>query len=259
MFVVNPAGLALTDITTTVPENDAASWTAGVSFDLGDRVVRTHRVFQSTVEDNLGNDPDLEDQNLVDAKWLEVRYTNAFTCFDGVLANKTQATRTGPDNAMAGNSVNGTPPVLVLDFESELYVDGDWSPYLELGLNPAAAPMIADISGLGNVDTIMLFGISAYRVEVVALNSVGQVLSRRGQSMSARQVASYYEWFTTPPEAVSDRLVMSDLPAATTRLIVSLEGATVSIGEIVIGRSLMLAACSPIKPQAVLLRPPATR
>lgn len=56
--------------------------------------------------------------------------------------------------------------------------------------------------------------------------------------MAARQVSGYYEWFTTPPEAVSDRLVFAHLPAATVRLVVALEGASVSIGEIVVGRSI---------------------
>lgn len=238
MYVVPFAAIALSDITTTVPEDDAPAWDVATTYALGDRVVRDHRLFQSTIEDNLGNDPALEDQALVSARWLEVRYTNAYTCFDGVLANKTVAEREDAESVMAAYSVAGVPPLVVMDFVADQYAVADWAPYLEIGLNPAAAPLITEITGLSNVDAVMLFGVSAFRVEVVALDGAGQVLERREQSMAARQVSGYYEWFTTSPEAVSDRLVFPELPAATARLIVALEGASVILGEIAIGRSI---------------------
>ena len=91
MLVCEPVEISLDNVSVSVAEGDEPAWAVGVTYGLGDRVVRDHRIFESMVADNLGTDPALVDQSKVSAEWLEVQYTNAYAAFDGVLDNPTVA------------------------------------------------------------------------------------------------------------------------------------------------------------------------
>jgi len=91
MLVCAPIEVSLDNVSVSLPEDDAPPWAALSTFDLGDRVVRDHRIFQSMIADNIGIDPATVDQTSVGAEWLEVEYTNAYRAFDGVLNNPTVA------------------------------------------------------------------------------------------------------------------------------------------------------------------------
>ena len=87
--LIPPLDLALADYTTSVAENDAPVWASGTTYQLGNEVIRDHKVFVSAENNNLGNDPLLEDQDSPTAKWIFKSYTNAFRFVDGTIVNKT--------------------------------------------------------------------------------------------------------------------------------------------------------------------------
>ncbi|AJE46002.1 hypothetical protein [Celeribacter indicus] len=91
MLVCEPLGIDLDRVSVSLPEDDAPPWEAETSYGLGAQVLRGHRVFQSMVEDNLGIDPLTVDPTKLSADWLEVEYSNAYRCFDGVIARPTVA------------------------------------------------------------------------------------------------------------------------------------------------------------------------
>lgn len=74
-----------------VPENDYAAWAAGTTYADGDRVivVAVHKIYESLINANTGNDPTTDDGT----KWLEVSATNRWKAFDNVLGE--QVVRTG--------------------------------------------------------------------------------------------------------------------------------------------------------------------
>lgn len=77
-------------ITSNVPENDHAAWSAGATFNTGDRVISTltHKVYQSVVDGNTGHDP--TDSGNVPTYWVEVGSTNRWRAFDKTLGQDTE-------------------------------------------------------------------------------------------------------------------------------------------------------------------------
>jgi hypothetical protein len=72
----------------SVPENDAPVWGAGIAYALGGRVIRagSHRVFESLTAGNVGHDPLASP-----AQWLDVGPTNRWSMFDEALGTLTTA------------------------------------------------------------------------------------------------------------------------------------------------------------------------
>lgn len=72
-----------------VPENDHPVWTAGATFNLGDRVISTvtHRVYQSVANANTARDP--TEAGNVPTYWVEVGSTNRWRAFDKTLGQDT--------------------------------------------------------------------------------------------------------------------------------------------------------------------------
>ncbi|QIL69559.1 carbohydrate-binding protein [Diaphorobacter sp. HDW4B] len=75
-------------IGTGVPEADYGEWNASASYGVSDRVIvaATHKVYQSTVASNVGNDPTAV---VAEPKWLEVGATNRWKAFDKSVSSQT--------------------------------------------------------------------------------------------------------------------------------------------------------------------------
>lgn len=76
-----------------VPENDYAAWAVGTTYAAGDRVIVTtgyHKIYESKLGGNVGNDPTTDDGT----NWLEVSSTNRWKMFNAVVQEQTvQATQ----------------------------------------------------------------------------------------------------------------------------------------------------------------------
>ncbi|MBT2242691.1 hypothetical protein JQK15_03995 [Sphingobium sp. BHU LFT2] len=71
----------------TVVEDDYPAWAAGTAYPLGARVLlgNTHRIYESAIDDNLGNDP------VSSGQWLDIAPTNRWAMFDQALGSLTEA------------------------------------------------------------------------------------------------------------------------------------------------------------------------
>ncbi|UAK25868.1 fibronectin type III domain-containing protein [Sphingomonas nostoxanthinifaciens] len=77
-------------ISINVPENDYPEWDAGATYGNGARVIKAsmHRVYESVVGGNVGNDP----VSPTNTKWTDVGPTNRWAMFDQALGSVTTAT-----------------------------------------------------------------------------------------------------------------------------------------------------------------------
>lgn len=73
----------------TVPEADYAAWAGGATYGVGDRVISTatHRVYESLIAGNIGNDPTAADT----AAWVDAGPTNRWAMFDPAAGPATRA------------------------------------------------------------------------------------------------------------------------------------------------------------------------
>ncbi|NIB44810.1 hypothetical protein HBA55_34840 [Pseudomaricurvus alkylphenolicus] len=83
--------IAITSVTSNVPEDDYPAWVSDndPGYAQGERAISpaTHRIYESLIPGNLGNDPDDRDNH--SDKWLDVSATNLHKMFDGKLADQT--------------------------------------------------------------------------------------------------------------------------------------------------------------------------
>lgn len=84
MFLINPVTVDPADFTTNVTEDDAATWNAGTTYALGDRVIYVSKVYESLQDSNTGNNP-----ATATTWWIEVSVTNPYRMFDGKLGSPT--------------------------------------------------------------------------------------------------------------------------------------------------------------------------
>jgi len=80
-------------ISTDIPENDYAAWSAGTTYALGDRVIMTstHTIYESLQASNVGKDPATNS-----TWWIAVSPTNRWKAFD--YSNSTQTVTAGGAN-----------------------------------------------------------------------------------------------------------------------------------------------------------------
>lgn len=85
MKIIRPVTITNSVLTASnVTEDDYAEWAVGTTYAEGDRVIvigTTHKVYESVVGSNVGNDPTTDDG----ANWIEVSATNRWKAFDSVL------------------------------------------------------------------------------------------------------------------------------------------------------------------------------
>ena len=90
---------------TNVPENDHPEWNAGTTYAAGDRVilVSTHRVYESLLGGNVGNDPTLVSSPIY---WIEVGPTNRYAVFDSSVSTQTKQANNITYKLIAGEAIN---------------------------------------------------------------------------------------------------------------------------------------------------------
>lgn len=85
MITVNPIIVTPALLTgSNVPENDAPEWSAAANYQIGDKVIYNHRVYESLVNPNTGLQPDVSP-----TQWLDLGATNKFRMFDEVVDQQT--------------------------------------------------------------------------------------------------------------------------------------------------------------------------
>lgn len=91
MKIIQP--ITVTDAVLTssnVPENDFAEWASGTTYAEGDKVIvlSNHRIYESLVGGNVGNDPTTDDGT----NWLDIGATNRWRSFDKTVTYQTTNT-----------------------------------------------------------------------------------------------------------------------------------------------------------------------
>jgi len=78
-------------VSSNVTEDDYAEWASGTTYADGDRVIvigDTHKVYESLVNSNTGNDPTTDDGS----NWLELGATNRWKAFDQKISDQVENT-----------------------------------------------------------------------------------------------------------------------------------------------------------------------
>ena len=78
-------------VSSNVTENDYAEWSSGTTYSDGDKVIvigTTHKVYESLIGSNLGNDPTTDDGT----KWLTLGATNRWKAFDQKISDQVENT-----------------------------------------------------------------------------------------------------------------------------------------------------------------------
>jgi hypothetical protein len=135
---------------TNVPETDYPEWSAGTTYAAGARVIRatTHRVYESTVAANLGNDPAAGA-----GKWVDVGPTNRWAMFDQALGTATA--RAGSiELTLAPGVVNA---LALLDVEATT-VRAQASGYDRTIAVDAGPVLFLDLPGSGGAVTVTITG-----------------------------------------------------------------------------------------------------
>jgi hypothetical protein len=86
MDIIKPVTVTNSILTSSnVAENDYSEWASGTTYADGDNVIvigTTHKVYESLVGSNVGNDPTTDDGT----NWLELSATNRWKAFDQKIA-----------------------------------------------------------------------------------------------------------------------------------------------------------------------------
>lgn len=88
MQIITPENLTDTEVIySNLTEADYPVWAAGTTYAVGARVISTftHRIYESVIAANLGNDPTTDDGT----NWLNVSATNKWRAFDLRITDKT--------------------------------------------------------------------------------------------------------------------------------------------------------------------------
>ncbi|HWL47193.1 MAG TPA: hypothetical protein VNQ31_05700, partial [Sphingomonadaceae bacterium] len=87
LLLLHPVDVTDAELTSSnVPEYDHPEWSPGISYAMGDKVIRagTHRIYESAADGNQGNSPD-GDSGL----WIDIGPTNRWAMFDQALGTAT--------------------------------------------------------------------------------------------------------------------------------------------------------------------------
>ncbi len=105
MDIIKPITVTDSVLTSTnIAENDYAEWAVGTTYNTGDKVISTttHRIYESVIDSNLGNDPTTDDGT----NWLNIGATNRWKAFDQYISDPVsnttsiQYTLTPPDGSI---------------------------------------------------------------------------------------------------------------------------------------------------------------
>lgn len=145
----------------TVAENDAAEWSTSATYAMGARVMRaaTHRVYESLVSANVGNDP-----AGVSGKWLDVGPTNRWSMFDEALGTSTTNANSiqvvlnaGSVNAVALLDVlASTVRVRATGYDRTVPAGTGAITFLDLPANPGTVTVTIAGTGTVSVGTLLI-------------------------------------------------------------------------------------------------------
>lgn len=169
-------------VASNVDETDAAEWSAGMTYPKGARVIKaaTHRIYESAVAGNVGNDP-----AGTSGKWIDAGATNRWRMFDEALGSATERAglidvtlAAGGANALALLDVVGSSVRVMADgYDRTLTPNGQPGSTLFLDLPPTghvhvlvAGPgtvsvgtlLIGQLRGLGITEASPSAGITDY-------------------------------------------------------------------------------------------------
>ena len=131
MQIIKPVTVTNSILTSSnVTEDDYAEWASGTTYADGDNVIvigTTHKVYESLVNSNLGNDPTTDDGT----NWLEISATNRWKAFDQKISepvtnlNSIQYTFSDPSSNITSVALFGlkgiTANVTVTSDATEVY------------------------------------------------------------------------------------------------------------------------------------------
>lgn len=87
MQIIKPVTVTNTIlVSSNITENDYAEWAVGTTYAVGNRVIvkgTTHKIYESLVSSNLGNDPTTDDGT----NWLVLGATNLWKAFDQKISD----------------------------------------------------------------------------------------------------------------------------------------------------------------------------
>src|SRR3546814_9571360 len=77
-------------LSSSVVENDYSEWSAATNYSAGSRVIKaaTHRIYESLIADNAGNDP----AGAGASSWIDIAPTNRWAMFDQAQGSVTTDT-----------------------------------------------------------------------------------------------------------------------------------------------------------------------
>src|SRR3546814_19638690 len=77
-------------LSSSVVENDDSEWSAATNYSAGSRVIKaaTHRIYESLIADNAGNDP----AGAGASSWIDIAPTHRWAMFDQALGSVTTDT-----------------------------------------------------------------------------------------------------------------------------------------------------------------------
>lgn len=140
---------------TNVAETDYPEWAPGTSYALGARVIKaaTHRIYESAIAANLGNDPSAND-----GKWIDIGPTNRWAMFDEALG--TQTSRASPIvMTVAPGAVAALAMLDVVGATVRVQTTGEGGAVYDRTLAVGPGPILfLDLPGAGSPITVTLSG-----------------------------------------------------------------------------------------------------
>jgi len=91
MDIIRPISVTDSVLTSSnITEDDYAVWASGTTYATGDKVIviSTHRIYESLVDSNTGNDPTTDDGS----NWLDIGATNRWKAFDQKISDPVTGT-----------------------------------------------------------------------------------------------------------------------------------------------------------------------
>jgi len=93
MDIIRPVTVTDSVLTSSnITEDDYAEWASGTTYVTGNKVIvlSTHRIYESLIDANTGNDPTTDDGT----KWLDIGATNRWKAFDQKISDPVSSTGT---------------------------------------------------------------------------------------------------------------------------------------------------------------------
>lgn len=100
-----------------------------------------------------------------------------------------------------------------------------------------AGPVTITLDNVQGQNSIMLFGVFGSTLTITGFDALDASVYTKTVTLSAREVNNWYEWFFLDFGEARSRVAFTDVPANVEKLTFVFAGATVEIGEIVVGRA----------------------